>query len=139
MSEMTGGSPAVCWDLPHDPAVVGKMRGMVGEVLTGWGLRGLADDVVGVVGELVANAVTHGEAPVRVSVAAHGGRLWVQVSDHGAGRPRWLRLDVEAVHGRGMTIVDALADEVGVAPLAGSPGKVVWACWRLPAPGSGRS
>ncbi|MEO3813280.1 ATP-binding protein [Sphaerisporangium sp. B11E5] len=131
MSEMTGGLHSVRWDLPHDPAVAGKLRGMVGDAVEGWGMRWVRDDVVSVVGELVANAFTHGEGPVRVSLWVDGERLWVGVTDHGAGRPRRLRLDVEAVHGRGMAIVAALADEAGVAPLADSPGKAVWACWRL--------
>lgn len=131
MSEMVGRLYSVSWDLPRDPAVAGKVRGMVGEAVDGWGIQRVRDDVVSVVGELVANAFTHGEGVVGVSLWVDGERLWVQVTDHGAERPRWLRLDVEAVHGRGMAIVEALADEVGVAPLAGSPGKAVWACWRL--------
>lgn len=41
---------------------------MVRETLTRWALPSLADDVVLVVGELLANAITYGDPPVRLSV-----------------------------------------------------------------------
>ncbi|MDH2429154.1 ATP-binding protein [Sphaerisporangium sp. TRM90804] len=116
------GARSVCWEVPYDLAAVGRARALVGEVLGSWGLRGLADDVVLVVGELLANAVAYGEPPVGLLVWAGEGELVVQVSDHGAERPRRLRLDVEAVHGRGLAIVEALADESGVAGFADESG-----------------
>ncbi|GAA1255489.1 hypothetical protein GCM10009677_01710 [Sphaerisporangium rubeum] len=128
---MTDGVHSVYWDLPQDPAIAGKARAMAGEAVDTWGISWAHDDVVTVVGELLANALTHGEPPVRLSLWTDRRHLWVQVTDHGARRPRRLRLDVEAVHGRGMAIVAALADDTGVAPLTDSPGKAVWACWRL--------
>ncbi|MGW4422177.1 ATP-binding protein [Streptosporangium sp. NPDC004631] len=128
------GLRTVCWDLPHDSSVVGKARGMVREILTRWALPGLADDVVLVVGELLANAITYGDPPVRLSVWAGTDELCVRVTDHGPDRPRHLGLDVEAVHGRGLTIVEALTDASGVIPLPDTPGKTVWARWRLFSP-----
>ncbi|OUC81620.1 hypothetical protein CA984_41810 [Streptosporangium minutum] len=85
-----------------------------------------------VVGELLANAITHGEPLVRLSLWAGADELCVRVTDHGPGQPRHLDLGVEAVHGRGLTIVAALADDSGVIPLPDRPGKTVWARWRLP-------
>lgn len=127
------------------------------ETLTAWSLRHLADDVVLVVGELLANAITHGGPPVglrlRASMSGPGtsdpstgnlsasdpgtgmDELSVEVTDHGPGRPRRLDLDLEAVHGRGMTIVEALAHACGVTPLPHGPGKTVWARWWLPSHG----
>ncbi|MER5551535.1 ATP-binding protein [Streptomyces sp. NPDC002793] len=92
------------------------------------------NDTVGlVVGELAANAVTHGLVPgrdalLRLSRVA-AGRLRVEVSDTrserlpvpSAGSPA----DAEA--GRGLVLVAALSEEWGVAPREGAPGKTVWA------------
>lgn len=133
------GLRTVCWDLPHAPSVVGEARGMVRETLTRWALPSLADDVVLVVGELLANAITYGDPPVRLSVWAGTDELCVRVTDHGPDRPRHLDLGVEAAHGRGLTIVEALADASGVTPLPDTPGKTVWARWRLFSPAANPS
>lgn len=133
------GLRTVCWDLPHDPSAVGEARGMVRETLTRWALPSLADDVVLVVGELLANAITYGDPPVRLSVWAGTDELCVRVTDHGPDRPRHLDLGVEAAHGRGLTIVEALADASGVTPLPDTPGKTVWARWRLFSPAANPS
>ncbi|GAA2848452.1 ATP-binding protein [Streptosporangium fragile] len=126
------GPRTACWNLPHDLSIVGKTRDLVREALTGWALRHLADDVVLVAGELLANAITHGGPPICLFLRADPDGLRVEVTDHGPERPRRLRLDVEAVHGRGLAIVEALAHACGVTPLPHGPGKTVWARWRLP-------
>ncbi|WP_329089254.1 ATP-binding protein [Streptosporangium sp. NBC_01469] len=123
---------AVCWDLPHDLPIVGEARVMVRETLVAWELRHLVDDVVMVADELLANAIVHGEPVVRLSLWASADEFQVQVTDRGSGQPRHLALDAEAVHGRGLAIVKALAHDHGVTPLPDRPGKTVWARWRLP-------
>ncbi len=122
----------VCWDLPHNLPIVGKARAMVREILVAWELHHLVDDAVLVAGELLANAIVHGEPVVRLSVRACTDELRLQVTDRGTGQPRLLALDAEAVHGRGLAIVRALAHDHGVTPLPDRPGKTVWARWRLP-------
>jgi anti-sigma regulatory factor (Ser/Thr protein kinase) len=73
----------------------------------------LLDDVELMAAEAVANAILHGSGLVTVDVATDGRWLRVEVVDDGPaqsdphGRPR---LD----HGRGLTVVDALADEWGL-------------------------
>lgn len=136
-STQDGGLRTVCWDLSDDPAMIGKARALVREVVASWGLLGLADDVVLTVGELLANAVTYGEAPIRLSLWLGKDGLCVRVTDHGPERPRHLHLDVEAVHGRGLGIVAALADDTGVTALPDGPGKTVWARWLLAGHDSG--
>jgi len=121
----------VYWDLPHDLPIVGKARAMVREILVAWALHRLVDDVVLVVGELLANAIIHGEPVVRLSLWTNADEFQVQVTDKGAGQPRHLTLDPESLHGRGLTIVSALAHDTGVIPLPRRPGKTVWARWRL--------
>ncbi|MEV7965534.1 ATP-binding protein [Sphaerisporangium sp. NPDC088356] len=131
MLEMPDGSRWVCWDLPHDLSMVGKSRGMVNEILATWGLQCLADDVVLVAGELLANAITYGEPPVSLTLSAGTGELHLQVTDHGPEQPRHLHLSLEAIHGRGLTIVEALAHRSGVTQLPDAQGKTVWARWCL--------
>ncbi|MEU9888249.1 ATP-binding protein [Sphaerisporangium sp. NPDC051011] len=83
-------------------------------------------------GELLANAVTYGEPPIRLSMWMGNGELCVRVTDHGPELPRHLRLGAWAVHGRGLVIVAALADDHGVTQPSEEPGKTVWARWWLP-------
>ncbi|WP_415953950.1 ATP-binding protein [Streptomyces sp. KLOTTS4A1] len=90
-----------------------------------------SERVAVVVGELAANAVTHGRVPgrdfeVRLEMDG-GGRLRVEVSDTGSGRPH-ARPDAPlAERGRGLRLVGALADEWGVRERVGGVGKTVWA------------
>ncbi|MFC4898279.1 ATP-binding protein [Streptosporangium amethystogenes subsp. fukuiense] len=128
----------VCWDLPHDLPIVGKARAMVRETLTAWALHHLVDDAVLVAGELLANAIVHGEPVVRLSLWANADKFQIQVTDKGPGRPCHLALDAESLHGRGLTIVKALAHDIGVTPHPDHPGKTVWARWRLPSHDSRR-
>jgi anti-sigma regulatory factor (Ser/Thr protein kinase) len=73
MPDTSDGLRTVCWDLPHDLSMVGRTRAMVSQVLTAWALHDFVDDVVLVVGELLANAIVHGEPPVRLSLWTTGG------------------------------------------------------------------
>ncbi|MFG1879989.1 ATP-binding protein [Sphaerisporangium sp. NPDC049003] len=130
MPEMPDGLRTVCWDLPDDLSMIGKTRNMVNDALTAWQLGDLADDVVLVVSELLANAINYGEPPIKLSVWASTEELCVRVTDHGTGQPRHLDLGIESIHGRGLTIVAALANDHGIIPLADGPGKTVWARWR---------
>ncbi|MEV4375424.1 ATP-binding protein [Streptosporangium sp. NPDC049644] len=131
-SQTSADPRTVCWDLPHDLPIVGKARAMVRETLVAWALHHLVDDAVLVAGELLANAIVHGEPVVRLSLWANADEFQIQVTDKGPGRPRHLALDAESLHGRGLTIVKALAHDTGVTPLLDHPGKTVWARWRLP-------
>lgn len=119
------------WTLPHDLSVVRKTRGLVEETLTAWGFSRLADDVLLAAGELLANAISYGEPLVRLTLRAEDGALWVEATDRGPELPRRLNLGLDAVHGRGLTIVEALSDAFGVTPLPDTPGKTVWARWTL--------
>ena len=92
----------------------------------------LAGDVGVVVSELVTNAVLHAQTKVdvRIQVLAQGVR--VEVLDDGTGVPVSRApsqdpddLDLETTTGRGLLIVDAIADAWGAVP--GPHGKVVWA------------
>lgn len=73
----------------------------------------LLDDVELMAAEAVANAILHGTGTITVTVATDGRRVRVDVADEGpakAGDRHGRRAD----HGRGLTVVDALADEWGL-------------------------
>ena len=84
----------------------------------------LADEVSLLVSELASNAVRHARTPFQVSLACDGSTVRVEVGDGDPALP--IRQDPvpEAVTGRGLLIVDALADRWGVEPAA--VGKTVW-------------
>ncbi|TLS47324.1 ATP-binding protein [Streptomyces montanus] len=94
-----------------------------------------------VVGELAANAVTHGRVRgrcFRLTLAMDApDTLRVEVADlRGDRRPQPrtgtapAALDLTAESGRGLLVVDALAARWGTAPYPPS-GKTVWACLPL--------
>ncbi|MEU8349668.1 MULTISPECIES: ATP-binding protein [Streptomyces] len=91
------------------------------------------DAVALIVAELSANAVTHGSAPARdalLRLTRSPGRLLVEVADTGDGQPPTglaAPPSPEAETGRGLALVAALAEEWGVTPRDGAPGKTVWA------------
>jgi anti-sigma regulatory factor (Ser/Thr protein kinase) len=93
-------------------------------VAAGW--EDHVDDVVLLISELATNAVLHGERPIALTVEAGGDRLRVEVEDAGTGMPLELDLGPEIEGGRGLVIVEAVADEWGAERVAGN-GKVVWA------------
>ncbi|MEU1351169.1 ATP-binding protein [Streptomyces sp. NPDC005795] len=102
-------------------------REFVREVLADWGAgEAWADDVVLCVSELATNALVHGVPPGRgyrvMLWLRDEGQVRVEVHDSGDGEPGVRESDGES--GRGLVIVDALADRWGVGERV--PGKVVW-------------
>ncbi|MFD9083814.1 ATP-binding protein [Streptomyces erythrochromogenes] len=114
--------------LSATPRAARLARLLTVEQLRGWGLPLV--EPAHVVAELAANAVTHGRVPgrdFRLAFTATPEVLLIEVADARGDRVPRIR---DA--GRGLVIVEALADRWGVreGPL---PGKVVWAEVPLPA------
>lgn len=88
--------------------------------------------------ELFANAVQHSDAPadrlVEVRFALVGNRLRLEVHDAGTGRPSLRTTTPTDEHGRGLLLVDELAERWGCCPRAGGVGKFVWALCAPTAP-----
>ena len=75
--------------------------------------------------ELTANAVDLGAGEVVVTVRCIDDRLRVEVRDFGYGLPQVLHPEpIDQGGGRGLMIVDQLADDWGVDQFL--PGKIVW-------------
>ncbi|MEV5167371.1 ATP-binding protein [Streptomyces werraensis] len=90
-----------------------------------------------VVAELAANAVTHGRVPgrdFRLAVHVVGHTLRIEVTDTRGDRlPQRQPPSADAESGRGLLLVEALADRWGVSE-GRFPRKTVWAELRLTAP-----
>nr|WP_265737500.1 SpoIIE family protein phosphatase [Actinacidiphila soli] len=119
----------VSWDLPRDPAVVCRARGLVTRQLTQWGLEGLAMDTELIASELVTNAIRHGVGPVSLRLIKHR-LLTCEVSDAGKSFPRLCHTCSSDEGGRGILLVSQLSCRWGSRWIAG--GKVVWAEQDLP-------
>lgn len=75
-------------------------------------------------GEVIANAVLYTEAPCAVSVTRADERLRVEVTDVDASLPCAVVAGPNDESGRGLLLVDALADTWGTRP--DPPGKTTW-------------
>ncbi|MDX3121576.1 MULTISPECIES: ATP-binding protein [Streptomyces] len=74
--------------------------------------------------EVIANAVRHTEAPCHVAVMRADGRLRVEVSDTDPEVPTVVDAGLYDESGRGLMLVDALAEDWGTLPQ--SEGKTTW-------------
>jgi anti-sigma regulatory factor (Ser/Thr protein kinase) len=63
-----------------------------------------------VVSELAANAVLHAESPFTVSIELSDSAVTLEVTDHGRGTPVLRSPGIEESNGRGLQIVEFLAD-----------------------------
>ncbi|AZS71037.1 ATP-binding protein [Streptomyces lydicus] len=120
---------------------VGKARAFVRAALPVEQLRHHIDDITLCVSELVANAVRHGSPAghlILVRVIVNEMLLRIEVHDAGKSRPRLQSPADDVLSGRGLFLVDALADDWGIAPRDGL-GKVIWVEFKLPAPVSVRN
>ena len=96
-------------------ASIPRARRFVSEALpeTCW-----ADEITLLVSELASNAVRHAGTPFTVTLGCDGSVVRVEVSDGSAAPPRPRVPPLEAVTGRGLMIVDALASDWGTEPTA---------------------
>ncbi|MFD6279788.1 ATP-binding protein [Streptomyces sp. NPDC060209] len=109
------------------------VREFVGAAVTDWGFGARLDDVLLCVSELATNALLHGVPPGRgyvVRLKLDERVLTVEVHDSGGGVPAVQEPVGES--GRGLLLVEALADRWGVGDR--DPGKVVWCAFSKPGP-----
>lgn len=118
-----GGSQHALEMAAAGPADVAAARRAAAAHLRGAGVANV-DGAVLVLSELVTNAVRHAGGADRILVGCSDGWVDISVHDHGAGSAS-PRDAGTAVGGRGLRIVEKLADEWGTQPMSG--GKAVWA------------
>lgn len=127
---LPGADDAVVLRWADDPRCVGRARAALGEALTCWGLTDLEDSALVVLSELLTNAGRHARTPgqdIETRYLRTPGGLRVEVHDGTCTSPILSTPDSARESGRGMWLVDALADRWGVDERTGAPGKVVWA------------
>jgi serine/threonine-protein kinase RsbW len=86
----------------------------------------LADAVAVMVSELAANAVRHTGSHFTVTIDRSPELIRIAVTDVGSGSPIVKNPEPVEPSGRGLQIVQALADDWGVVPASEPPGKTVW-------------
>lgn len=92
--------------------------------MLGWGCRDSIPDAELLVSELVTNAVLHARSATQVTIERSGSTVRVSVHDASTARPRLRDSGPEAVTGRGLLLVDRIANRWGVDPE--DAGKWVW-------------
>jgi anti-sigma regulatory factor (Ser/Thr protein kinase) len=122
-------------DLDSGPRAAGAARRVVRTALKRWHLPNLVDTLTLAVTELVTNAVRYGRAPVILTLRRTTCEISLRVHDANPTEPvlnpeRTDNADAES--GRGMQIVEALADRTGSEQIT-DDGKVVFAASRTPA------
>ncbi|AZK97843.1 MULTISPECIES: SpoIIE family protein phosphatase [Streptomyces] len=123
----------------NDPEALRSARRMVRSAVVAWGAGVRADEIELVADELTTNALMHTDGGAEVTVRVLAGpqrRLRVEVEDGSSALPRRREAGESGVSGRGLLLVDRLADAWGVEP-RGS-GKCVWCEFTVPErPGPG--
>ncbi len=111
--------------VPKRPDSTPAARAFLMRLLNGWGVddEGI-DDARLLTTELVANAVRHGAGAVKLRVEVEDGVVQVRVHDEGAEEPQVKEADLTSVGGRGLWIVECVADEWGSD--REESGKSVW-------------
>ncbi|MBL1090177.1 ATP-binding protein [Streptomyces sp. NPDC001739] len=119
-------------DVRPDPAEVGRARRWARSRLLGSGIGAdepLAETLILLISELVTNAVVHTgtAASLRMCFSGSGavvGTVRVEVTDASARPPRQRHADGDDTNGRGLELVDGLADRWGWQPEGA--GKRIW-------------
>jgi signal transduction histidine kinase len=107
------------------PGVTAHARRLTLSALESWGLGGHGEVAEQLVAELVANAVRHtGGRTFVLRLLRGSGRIRVELRDPSRALPCLIKGDPEDEAGRGLCLVDQLADRWGVDVL--SRGKSVW-------------
>jgi anti-sigma regulatory factor (Ser/Thr protein kinase) len=117
------------WELPFlaEAEEVAALRRLIRTHLTLWGLPHLIETAQLCVSELVANVITHVGVgtPTTLVVSMNGTDLRIEVRDpDGRTLPALLAAGPDVEAGRGMSLIDAVADRWGVSPTAS--GKTTW-------------
>jgi anti-sigma regulatory factor (Ser/Thr protein kinase) len=113
-------------DLGVHPSHAGRARRMITAHLAEWKINGEVGEVtVLLVSELVTNAMRHGGDPIKMIADTTASGLRVEVYDgNGEAFPAIRDVRPDAPGGRGLRLVDALADRWGA--IADAAGKCVW-------------
>ncbi|MFD5032370.1 SpoIIE family protein phosphatase [Streptomyces sp. NPDC058405] len=118
-----------------DPGALSTARHMIRAAVAAWGARERSDEIELAADELITNALMHTGNGAIVTVRELSGslerRLRVEVEDRSSALPHRRDPGESGVSGRGLLLVDELADEWGVE--SRGSGKCVWCEFIVPA------
>ncbi|MFD5190722.1 SpoIIE family protein phosphatase [Streptomyces sp. NPDC058357] len=117
-----------------DPEALSSARHMIRAAVRAWGAKTRADEVELAADELITNALMHTDGGAIVTIRVLTGperRLRVDVEDRSSALPRRRDAGKAGVSGRGLMLVDRLADLWGVE--SRGSGKCVWCEFVIPA------
>jgi len=120
----SASSTSASTDLPPEPASARRARRFVTAALDAFGAQAPVSTAELLVSELVTNAVVHGRSDVRVTVEANDGTIRISVYDDSRDLPTLRVPHPFDESGRGMYLVEHLAERWGVEQSAS--GKCVW-------------
>ncbi|MEH6376640.1 SpoIIE family protein phosphatase [Streptomyces sp. KLMMK] len=118
---------------PADPEALSAARHMIRAAVRAWGARERSDEIELVADELVTNALLHTDGAAVVTLRILTGperRVRVDVEDKSSTLPRRREPGESGVSGRGLLLVDRLADVWGVE--SRGSGKCVWCEFVVP-------
>ncbi|MGP4084356.1 ATP-binding protein [Streptomyces sp. KR55] len=133
----TPAASEVTWQLPHGPRSARRTRELLRTQLASWKIGGeVAHSAELLLSELVSNSILHARRPtgreIGLRFALYEGRLRVEVADANRTRPVPRQAAVEDERGRGLALVQALADRWGCCPRLHGIGKATWAELAVP-------
>ncbi|MDP5316263.1 SpoIIE family protein phosphatase [Streptomyces poriferorum] len=120
----------------NDPEALSSARHMIRAAVRAWGAKERADEVELAADELTTNALMHTDGGAIVTIRVLTGperRLRVDVEDRSSALPRRRDAGDAGVSGRGLMLVDRLADAWGVE--SRGTGKCVWCEFVIPSRG----
>ncbi|MFI6048631.1 SpoIIE family protein phosphatase [Streptomyces violascens] len=123
----------------NDPEALSSSRHMIRAAVRAWGARERSDEIELAADELITNALMHTDGGAIVTIRVLSGpehRLRVEVEDRSSALPRRREAGASGVSGRGLMLVDRLADVWGVD--SRGSGKCVWCEFVVPERGTGR-
>lgn len=128
-----GGGPLRHRLTPGDPDAPAMARHLIRAAAAAWGAWDQADEIELAADELMTNALVHTDGVGGVSMRlTPENRIRIEVEDTSSALPRPREADDWAVSGRGLMLVDRLADAWGVEPRGG--GKCVWCEFAVQSP-----
>lgn len=113
------------WLLPAHASSVPASRHLVRDTLREWNAQDLEDPVLLACSELVTNALVHAVSSPELRLSMDSHRLRMEVEDAASSIPSLRAASADALGGRGLLLVDCVADRWGSITPVGI-GKVVW-------------
>ncbi|WP_336048749.1 SpoIIE family protein phosphatase [Streptomyces sp. CA2R101] len=111
------------WEVPSDPAAVGRIRSACLGTLESWGLAALSFTTELILSELITNAIRYGAQPIRVRLL-YDRALICEVFDGTSASPHLRRAATTDEGGRGLFLVAQFAQRWGTRYTP--DGKIIW-------------